>query len=135
MDLLKVEELEEYLQTVPGNQRTAKGINIAATEKPIKQKLDQTLDNAVVLGKELTTLRKISPKERSLEQKQRIEKLVLNQQQLLDKFNEFINSPSVKAQIEQISRTARRQNLDLENLNELRDNLARLPQNLQSSIH
>ncbi|MBN3896546.1 MAG: CHAT domain-containing protein [Nostoc sp. NOS(2021)] len=128
MDLLKVEELEEYLQNVPGNQRTVKGINIAAREKPIKQKLDQTLDNAVVLGKELTTLRKISPKERSLEQKQRIEQLVLNQQQLLDKFNEFINSPSVKTQVEQISRTARRQNLDLESLNELRDNLARLPQ-------
>ncbi|MEA5600622.1 CHAT domain-containing protein [Nostoc sp. UHCC 0252] len=128
MDLLKVEELEEYLQAVPGNQRTAKGINIAATEKPIKQKLDQTVNSAVVLGKELTALRKISPKERSLEQKQRIEQLVLNQQQLLDKFNEFINSPSVKAQVEQISRTARRQNLDLENLNELRDNLARLPQ-------
>ncbi|MBC1218940.1 CHAT domain-containing protein [Nostoc sp. UCD121] len=128
IDLLKVEELEEYLQTVPGNQRTVKGINIAATEKPIKQKLDQTVNSAVVLGKELTTLRKISPKERSLQQKQRIEQLVLNQQQLLDKFNEFINSPSVKAQIEQISRTARRQNLDLENLNELRDNLARLPQ-------
>ncbi|MEA5621922.1 CHAT domain-containing protein [Nostoc sp. UHCC 0251] len=128
MDLLKVEELEEYLQAVPGNQRTVKGINIATTEKPIKQKLDQTVDNAVVLGKELTTLRKISPKERSLQQKQRIEQLVLNQQQLLDKFNEFINSPLVKAQIEQISRTARRQNLDLESLNELRDNLARLPQ-------
>ncbi|MEH2161570.1 MAG: CHAT domain-containing protein [Nostoc sp.] len=128
IDLLKVEELEEYLQTVPGNQRTVKAINIAATEKPIKQKLDQTLDSAVVLGKELTKLRKISPKERSLQQKQRIEQLVLNQQQLLDKFNEFINSTSVKAQVEQISRTARRQNLDLENLNELRDNLARLPQ-------
>lgn len=128
IDLLKVEELEEYLQSVPGNQRTVKGINIAATEKPIKQKLEQTLDNAVVLGKELTTLRKISPKERSLEQKQRIEQLVLNQQQLLDGFNEFINSPSVKAQVEQISRTTRQQNLDLQNLNELRDNLARLPQ-------
>lgn len=47
---------------------------------------------------------------------------------LNDKFNEFINSPSVKAQVEQISRTARRQNFDLESLNELRDNLARLPQ-------
>lgn len=128
IDLLKVEELEEYLQNVPGNQRTVKGINIAAREKPIKQKLEQTLDNAVVLGKQLTTLRKISSKERSLEQKQRIEQLVLNQQQLLDGFNEFINSPSVKAQVEQISRTARRQNLDLENLNELRDSLARLPQ-------
>ncbi|MCC5653529.1 CHAT domain-containing protein [Nostoc sp. XA013] len=128
IDLLKVEELEEYLQTVPGNKLTAKGINIAAAEKPIKQKLDQTVNNAVVLGKELTTLRKISPKERSLQQKQRIEQLVLNQQQLLDGFNEFINSPSVKAQVEQISQTARRQNLDLESLNQLRDNLTQLPQ-------
>ncbi|MFN6529809.1 CHAT domain-containing protein [Nostoc sp. ChiSLP03a] len=128
IDLLKVEELEEYLQNVPGNQRTVKGLNIAATEKPIKQKLDQSVDSAVVLGKELTTLRKIAPEQRSLEQKQRIEQLVLNQQQLLDGFNQFINSSSVKAQVEQISRTARRQNLDLESLNELRDNLARLPQ-------
>ncbi|MFN6482155.1 MULTISPECIES: CHAT domain-containing protein [unclassified Nostoc] len=128
MDLLKVEELEEYLQNVPGNQRTVKGINIAATEKPIHAKWKQSVDNAVVLGKQLTTLRKIKPEQRSLEQKQRIEQLVLNQQQLLDEFNEFINSPAVKAQVEQISRTARRQNLDLENLNELRDNLARLPQ-------
>ncbi len=128
MDLLKVEELEEYLQNVRGNQRTVKGINIAVREKPIKQKLDKTLDNAVVLGKELTTLRKISPKERSLQQKQRIEQLVLTQQQLLDEFNEFIDSPPIKAQIDQISRTARRQNLDLDSLNELRDDLARLPQ-------
>ncbi|MBD2679650.1 MULTISPECIES: CHAT domain-containing protein [Nostoc] len=128
IDLLKVEELEEYLQNVPGNQRTAKGIDIVAQEKPIKQKLDKTLDNAVVLGKELTKLRKIPPQERSPQQKQRIEQLVLNQQQLLDEFNKFLDSPQVKAQIEQISRTARRQNLDLESLNQIRDNLARLPQ-------
>ncbi|MFN6471207.1 MAG: CHAT domain-containing protein [Nostoc sp. SerVER01] len=128
MDLLKVEELEEYLQNVPGNQRTAKGIDIIAEEKPIKQKLDKTVDNAVVLGKELTKLRKIPPQERSPQQKQRIEQLVLNQQQLLDEFNKFLDSPQVKAQIEQISRTARRQNLDLESLNQIRDNLARLPQ-------
>ncbi|MBD2514276.1 CHAT domain-containing protein [Nostoc sp. FACHB-973] len=128
MDLLKVEEIEEYLQNVPGNQRTAKGIEIVAEEKPIKQKLDQTVDNAIVLGKELTKLRKIPLQERSPQQKQRIEQLVLNQQQLLDEFNQFLDSPPVRAQIEQISRTARRQNLDLESLNEIRDNLARLPQ-------
>ncbi|WP_138499405.1 CHAT domain-containing protein [Nostoc sp. PA-18-2419] len=128
MDLLKVEELEEYLQNVPGNQRTIKGIDIVAQEKPITQKLDQTLDNAVVLGKELTKLRKISPEERSPQQKQRIEQLVLNQQQLLDEFNKFLDSPPVRAQIEQISRTARQQNLDLESLNQVRNNLARLPQ-------
>ncbi|MFN6516033.1 MAG: CHAT domain-containing protein [Nostoc sp. CreGUA01] len=128
MDLLKVEELEDYLQNVSGNQRTAKGIDIVAQEKPIKQKLDQTLDNAVVFGKELTQLRKIPPQERSPQQKQRIEQLVLNQEQLLDEFNKFIDSPPVKAQIEQISRTARRQNLDLESLNQIRANLAKLPQ-------
>jgi CHAT domain-containing protein len=128
MDLLKVEELEEYLQNVPGNQRTAKGIEIVAREKPIKQKLEQTLNQAIVLGKELTKLRKISPQKRSPQQEQRIEQLVLTQQQQLEAFNKFITSPAVTAQVEQISRTARQQNLDLESLNQVRDNLARLPQ-------
>jgi len=128
IDLLKVEELQQYLRNVRGNQRTAKGIEISPLEKPTKQKLDQTLDNAVVLGKELTKLRQIPPETRSSQQKQRIAQLVTNQQQLLDRFNNFINSPAVRSQIEQINRTARRQNLDLESLNEIRDNLARLPQ-------
>jgi CHAT domain-containing protein len=127
MDLLKVEELQQYLLNVPGNQRTAKGIEISPEEEPTKQKLDQTLDNAVVLGKELTKLRQISPERRSAQQKQRIAQLVTNQQQLLDRFNNFINSPAVRSQVEHINRTSRRQNLDLESLNEIRDNLARLP--------
>ena len=127
MDLLKVEELEEYLHNVPGNQRTAKGIAILPAEKPVKQQLDQTLNNAVELGKELTTLRQIPLQQRSPQQKQRIEQLVTSQQQLLEGFNKFISTSVVKVQLEQISRTARRQNLDLESINEIRDNLAQLP--------
>jgi CHAT domain-containing protein len=128
MDLLKVEELEGYLEGVPGNQRTAKGIDIIPPEQATKQKLEQTLDNAVELGKELTKLRKISPAQRSPQQKERIEQLVLNQQQLLKQFNDFIASPSVKTQLEKISRTSKRQSLDLGSINELRGNLAKLPQ-------
>ncbi|NWF59256.1 MAG: CHAT domain-containing protein [Fischerella sp.] len=128
VDLIKVEELEGYLQNVKGNQRTVKGIELTPTEKKIKQKADQTLDSTILLGKELTKLRQISPEKRSPQQKQRIQQLVKTQQQMLDEFNNFINSPDVKAQVEQISRTARRQNLDLESLNEIRDNLAQLPQ-------
>ncbi|MBF1988564.1 CHAT domain-containing protein [Fischerella thermalis] len=128
LDLIKVEELEEYLQNVQGNQLTAKGIEITPPEKLIKQKLDQSLDSAVVLGKELTKLRQIPPEKRSLQQKQRIQQIAENQQKILDEFNNFINRPDVKAQLEQISRTARRQNLDLESLNAIRDNLARLPE-------
>ncbi|MDM9380881.1 CHAT domain-containing protein [Chlorogloeopsis sp. ULAP01] len=128
MDLIKVEELEEYLNNVQGNQRTAKGIELAAAEKPIKQNLDKTLDSAIVMGKELTKLREIPLEQRSPEQKQQIQKLVENQQQILEEFNNFINSPDVKAQVEQINRTARRQNLDLESLNQVRDNLSQLPE-------
>ncbi len=127
MDLLKVEELQQYLRNIAGNRRTAKGIEISPQEQPTKQKLDQTLGDAVVMGQELTKLRQISPEKRSPQHKQRIAQLVTNQQQLLDRFNNFINSPAVRSQIEHINRTSRRQNLDLESLNEIRDNLARLP--------
>ncbi|MDZ8051935.1 MAG: CHAT domain-containing protein [Aulosira sp. ZfuVER01] len=128
MDLLKVEEVEGFIQGVRGNDKTAKGIDIIPEEKATKQKLEQTLDNAVELGKELTKLRKISPEQRSPQDKQRIEQLVLSQQQLLKQFNDFISSPPVRSQLDQISRTAKRQSLDLESINELRDNLAKLPQ-------
>ncbi|MCX7596381.1 MAG: CHAT domain-containing protein [Fischerella sp.] len=127
MDLIKVEELEGYIQNVRGNQKTVKGIELTPAEKTIKQKADQTFDKAILLGKELTKLRQIPPEERSPEQKQRIQQLVKTQQQMLDEFNNFINSPDVKAQFEQINRQARRQNLDLQSINEIRDNLAQLP--------
>jgi CHAT domain-containing protein len=127
MDLVKVEELEEYLHNVQGNQQTAKGIEIMPAEKQIKQKMEKTLGDTVALGKELETLREISPEKRSPQQKQRIAQLVTHQQKILDEFYDFISSPAVKAQVEQISRTARQQNLDLESLNAIRDNLSRLP--------
>ncbi|MBD2195275.1 MULTISPECIES: CHAT domain-containing protein [Calothrix] len=128
LDLLKVEELQGFASGVRGNQQTAKGINIIPQETATKQKLEQTLDNAVELGKELTKLRKIPPEQRSPQEKQRIEEIVLTQQKLLKQFNDFIASPPVKAQLDQISRAAKGQNLDLGSINELRDNLAKLPE-------
>jgi len=92
MDLLKVEELQEYLQNVPGNQQTVKGIDIVSEEKPIKQKLDQTLENAILQGKELVEIRKIPVERRSPQQQQRINELVSSQQRILDEFNNFITS-------------------------------------------
>jgi len=128
MDLVKVEELEEYLHNVQGNELTVKGIEIVPPERQIKQKLDKTLDDAVTQGKELTSLREIPPETRTPQQKQRIEELVATQQKIMDEFYDFISSPAVTAQLEQISRTARQQNLNLESLNAIRDNLAQLPE-------
>jgi CHAT domain-containing protein len=128
MDLVKVEELEEYITSVQGNKRTAKGIELIPEEKKLQGNLTNKVDSAIALGKQLTALRQIEPSKRSLEQKQRLAQLVTTQQKILDDFQIFISSPSVRQQLEQINRTARRQNLDLESLNEVRDNLAQLPQ-------
>jgi CHAT domain-containing protein len=128
MDLVKVEELEEYINSVKGNKRTAKGIELIPQEKKLLVNLSNKVDSAIALGKQLTALRQIEPSERSPEQKQRLAQLVTTQQKILDDFQNFITSPSVREQVEQINRTARRQNLDLESLNEVRDNLAQLPQ-------
>lgn len=90
------------LQIIPKTRSVIPGarILIVLTEKPIQEKLDQTLDQAVVLGKKLTRLRKIPSQQRSPQQKQRVEQLA-NQQQLLVRFNNFITSPPVKSQLEQ----------------------------------
>lgn len=128
MDLLKVEELQGYLQNVPGNQRTAKGIEIVPGEQVVEQRLKPTVDNVVALGKELSKLRKIPPEKRSPQQSQRLQQLVTQQQQILEAFNKFLTSPTVTTQLQKISQTARQQNLDLESINAIRDDLARLPQ-------
>ncbi|MDJ0735898.1 MAG: CHAT domain-containing protein [Nostocaceae cyanobacterium] len=128
MDLIKLEELEGYLQNIEGSQRSAKGVELLATEKPIKQKLDKTLDDSIALGKEIIKLRQIPPEKRSPQQKQRLTQLVVQEQQLLEDFNNFIASSEIQEQVEKINRTARRQNLDLESLNAIRDDLAKLPE-------
>ncbi len=127
MDLVKVQETEEYIVGVRGNQNTVKGVEMTPVEVKIRDTLVENLDNSVSLGKELTALRDITPEKRTPEQKKRIEEIVKNQQALLDNFNTFIASPEVTAQIAQLSRTARGQNLNLETINGLRDELKRLP--------
>jgi CHAT domain-containing protein len=128
MDLVKVQELEEYIHGVRGNKRTVKGVELQPQEVKIRDEIVKNVDNSVAIGKELSTLRQIAPDKRTPQQKQRIAQLVTTQQQLSEQFNKFITSPTVKQQVEQINRTAKRQNLDLESLNEVRDNLRRLPQ-------
>ncbi|MCF4968482.1 CHAT domain-containing protein [Nostoc sp. CMAA1605] len=128
IDLLKVEELQGYMQNIPGNQRTTTGIDLVSGEKAVKQKLEQTLNNSIAIGKELDSIRQISPQTRSLKQTQRLQELVNKQQQQLAAFNKFLSSPAITTQLQKISQTARQQNLDLENINSLRDDLAKLPQ-------
>jgi CHAT domain-containing protein len=74
-------------------------------------------------------LRQIPQSDRTPAQQQRLVELVANQQNIAQSFNNFLNQPDVADAINQLSRTARRQNLDLESLNALQDNLHNLNQN------
>jgi CHAT domain-containing protein/Tfp pilus assembly protein PilF len=124
LDLLKVQELDEYLRNVRGNNQTEQGIELLPQEQQIAKKYTQT----VQLGQELAQLRRIPESERSQNQHQRIVELEKIQQQQRADFNQFIRSPEVRALVQELSRTSGGQSLDLPNLNRLQRNLQQLPQ-------
>lgn len=124
LDLLKVQELDEYLHNVRGNDQTAEGIELLPQERQISQKYAQ----AVQLGKELAQLRSLPESERSPTQKQRLVELEKMQQQQRAEFNQFIRSTEVMALIQELNRTSIGQNLDLSNLNRLQRSLQQFQQ-------
>ncbi|MFB2839702.1 CHAT domain-containing protein [Floridanema evergladense] len=124
LDLLKVQELNDYLRNVRGNEQTAKGVDLLSQEQQITEKYNQ----AVKLGKELIQLRNIPDNQRTPQQQQRIAELEKIQQQIRANFNEFIRSPEIVNLSQELSRTSKSQNLDLPNLNRLQRSLQQLPQ-------
>ena len=125
LDLLKVQELDTYLKHVRGNEQTAQGVEYLPSEREILELYNQ----AITQGRELEQLRTVPPAEMTPEQQQRLEELSRNEREVRSVFNEFIDNPEVVAAIENLSRTAQRQNLDLESLNALQNNLQNLQQN------
>ena len=125
LDLLKVQELDDYLQDVRGNEQTADGVEFL----PAEANLIALYDRAIPQGMELSQLREIPIGNRTPEQQERLSKLVAIQQDLSLSFDEFLERPDVQDLIQQLTRTARRKNLDLEYLTAIQDNLRNLNQN------
>jgi CHAT domain-containing protein/Tfp pilus assembly protein PilF len=128
LDLLKVEEIGAYLQTVGGLQKQAQEIEKLPEEERILESYAGLENRAIQLGKELARLREIPPRERTPAQLQRIEQLERDSQLSRQQFNEFIRSADVVAQVQQLQSKSGGENLSLRHLNSLRDNLRRLQQ-------
>lgn len=126
LELLKVQELDDYLHNVRGKDSPKSSLDILRPEQEILEKYNALQQTAIELGKELVQLRKIPEADRTQAQKQRVIKLVQLQDDLNRQFNAFIDSPSVVALADQLDSTTQRQNVDLADLNALRDNLRRL---------
>jgi CHAT domain-containing protein/Tfp pilus assembly protein PilF len=127
LDLLKVQELEDYLRNVRGSDNSAQGIPNIAPEQPVVQGLNDILSQAIQLGQELAQLEKIPPAQRTTTQQQRIVELRKNQQQQTTEFVAFFNSPEVKTLVAQLRQTTGAQNINLEDARSLQDNLRKLP--------
>ncbi len=133
LDLLKVQELEDYLDDVRGNNNTAQGLPNLPPEQQTWTNYQAILDKAVEIGKELTQLRKLKQQNGTLTpaQEQRIAQLVKAQETIREGFNNFIRTPEVLALVTQGSPETLSQDLLLQmgNFNALQDNLKNLQQN------
>ena len=123
LDLLKLQELDNYLRNVRG---TAQKLYELPPEQAILKKYNALNQSAITLGQELAQLRQISEANRTPAQQQRITELVQLQDDLNQQFNQFQTRADVVALVEQLSRTAKTQTVDLANLDRLRDDLRRL---------
>lgn len=129
LDLLKVQELDDYLRGVRGNEQTVKGIDNLPPEQQLWDSYTAKLNQAIEQGKELDELRQIPEAERTAPQQQRLAELVATERQTLGDFTQFIDSEEVAILLEQLTYNVQRQSLDLAELNALRDNLRNLQQN------
>jgi CHAT domain-containing protein/tetratricopeptide (TPR) repeat protein len=130
LDLLKVQELDDYLRNVRGNNNTAQGLPNLPPEQTTWTSYEVILNKAVEIGKELTQLRKIKPENRTTEQEQRIAQLVNAQEKIVEDFNNFTESSEVSALVQQLNPKARKVDLvnNLDELIALQDNLRNLQQ-------
>ena len=123
LDLLKIQELNDYLTQVRGSNQK---LVILKPEEEILKKYNQLQTSAIAIGQELTKLRKIPESNRTTNQKLRIAKLVKLQTELNQQFNQFSERKDVVAQLDKLSRQAQKMAVDLSDLDGLRDDLKRL---------
>jgi CHAT domain-containing protein/tetratricopeptide (TPR) repeat protein len=133
LDLLKVQELDDYLRIVRGNDNTEKGIVKLPPEQKIDAGIESILAKAVNIGQEISQLQERQKLNGQLtpSEQERLAQLWQQQEKIVDNFNQFIESPEVIALINQLKPQTRSADLlnKLDNLNGLPDNLKNLHQN------
>ncbi|MEO1351624.1 MAG: CHAT domain-containing protein [Cyanobacteria bacterium J06635_15] len=114
-------------ETVPASTRGAnQPVTLLQAEQEILEAHQESLADAIAIGRELAELRAIPPDQRTQQQADRIAELVARQAAINREFNDFIDSPEVQARLDELSDRSRRQSLNPDDLNALRDDLKEL---------
>ena len=113
LDLLKVQELSDYLKTVRGNNQTSQGVDLQRPEQ-----------NIIALASELNQLQQ-KDREGKLDQTeaQRLAQLVRAERDQNKQFNAFLDSPEIKKLITELRRVEDNQNVDVAKYRKLQKDL------------
>ncbi|MBD2175443.1 tetratricopeptide repeat protein [Pseudanabaena sp. FACHB-1998] len=105
LDLLKIQELDDYLKNVRGNSETAKGIELLAPEQRFLTDYSAIQNRSIQAGEKLLDILKITPINRSPQQIQRLMELQDIQEQTSQQLNTYVQSPAVTTILKQISQS------------------------------
>ncbi len=128
LDLLKIQELENYLKNVESNEKTALGIELLPQEQEVLDNYNAIQNQATQVNEKLTKLENILPVDRSVAQQQQITKLEAEQQQIKEKFNNFISNEEIITILQQLQEKTRGESLDITNLSRLQ-NILKIKEN------
>ena len=129
LDLLKIQELDEYLQNVQGNDKTASGVGFLPEEEKLAEEYLTLQEQASELRTELSQLQTIPETARTPEQQARIAEIERTLQTLRQTFDRFIESPEIIEIAAEIARKTSGENIDLTNIAQLQASLQQLNQN------
>ncbi|WP_017711118.1 tetratricopeptide repeat protein [Prochlorothrix hollandica] len=131
LDLLKVQELDNFLSGMRGSNNSRQGVPSLPPETAIAVNYNDLVDRAIRNSQDLRQLEQpgipLTPAEL-----ERLASLQTDQDQLLQAFNAFVDSPAIQSHLDELKvkdpdETDR--NLALTNLSDLQNNLADLNQN------
>jgi CHAT domain-containing protein/lipopolysaccharide biosynthesis regulator YciM len=121
LDLLKVQELDDYLNNIQRTARTASGVEYLEAEQDILERYDALQNRAITLGQERAQL--AAKTARTPSETARLQELIQLEQSLAAEFNSFADSDAVLALLERLSVRTVRQTVGLEELSALRNQL------------
>ncbi|GBO52874.1 hypothetical protein APA_675 [Pseudanabaena sp. lw0831] len=108
LDLLKVQELDDYLKNVRGNIETAKGIELLAPEQRFLTDYSAIQNRSIQAGKEQQDILKLTQANRSPQQIQRLSELLDVQERSSQQLNTYVQSPAVATILNQINQSENR---------------------------
>ncbi|MGD1804304.1 CHAT domain-containing protein [Dapis sp. BLCC M126] len=129
LDLLKVQELDDYLNNVRGNEQTAAGIENLPIEKQILAEYEKLQKRAIAIGRELGVLRRLPSSQKTPTQEQKIQQLISQQEKIRQQLRKFISRPDVIKLVQKLKNVTD-ESFNLKQFRNVSENLQKLGRNV-----